>query len=160
MSDSFPVKFGAFDREAFERSLETMTDEKTILTANAAFYTAFSMGDVEAMSRLWADDDAISCIHPGWPAIIGRIAVLGSWRDILLSADCPSVTCHEPYAIITGDEGRVLCIEALGSVALAASNHFRHIAGVWRIVHHQSSPIAQVDNSASSDPAPPRGQVH
>lgn len=135
-----------------------MTDEKTILVANAAFYAAFARGDVEAMSRLWADDDAISCIHPGWPAIVGRIAVLGSWRDILQSTNCPAITCHEPHAIITGDEGRVLCIEAMGSVALAASNHFRHIAGAWRIVHHHSSPIANIENLTSSDP--PRGQIH
>lgn len=135
-----------------------MTDKTTILAANAAFYTAFATGDVEAMSRLWADDDAVSCIHPGWPAIIGRTAVLGSWRDILQSANCPAITCHEPHAIIAGDEGRVLCIEAMGSVALAASNHFRQIAGTWRIVHHQSSPIAHVESGPSSDP--PRGQIH
>src|SRR5664279_1525210 len=43
------------------RTGRIMTDESTILAANAAFYAAFSMGDGEAMARLWADDDAISC---------------------------------------------------------------------------------------------------
>jgi hypothetical protein len=142
------------------RTGRIMTDESTILAANAAFYAAFSMGDGEAMARLWADDDAISCIHPGWPAIVGRIAVVGSWRDILENARSPAITCHEPHAIITGDEGRVLCIEMIGPLALAASNHFRRVGGMWRLVHHQASPITKAEGHASSDPFPPAGQIH
>lgn len=137
-----------------------MTDESTLLTANAAFYTAFAKGDVEAMARLWAEDDAISCIHPGWPVIVGRIAVVGSWRDILESGRGPAITCHEPHAIVTGDEGRVLCIELIGSLALAASNHFRRIGGSWRLTHHQSSPIAKTQSHIDSDQFPSPGQIH
>jgi len=137
-----------------------MSDESTIIAANAAFYTAFAMADVEAMGRLWADDDAISCIHPGWPAIVGRLAVVGSWRDILESGRSLAITCHEPHAIVTGEEGRVLCIEMIGPLALAASNHFRRIGGSWRLVHHQSSPIAQAESSHSSDQFPPPSQIH
>ncbi|MDR3469072.1 MAG: nuclear transport factor 2 family protein [Xanthobacteraceae bacterium] len=137
-----------------------MTDTSAITAANAAFYEAFSAGDVEAVARLWADDDGISCIHPGWPAIIGREAVVGSWRDILQNPSRPQVACAEPYAIIDGDSGRVLCIEIVDGTPLAACNHFRRIDGAWRMVHHQSSPIAQTAAPATDDPSSPSHRLH
>jgi len=77
-----------------------------------------------------------------------------------MSPNRPCITCREPYAIISGDAGRVLCVELIPPMALAASNHFRRIAGVWRMIHHQSSPIAQIAGQSPDDvPAPPR-QVH
>jgi ketosteroid isomerase-like protein len=137
-----------------------MTDKATLLDANAAFYAAFLNGDIAALERLWADGDDISCIHPGWPAVVGRAAVIGSWGDILRSAGRPKITCHEPYAIVSCDGGRVLCVELMDTVPLAASNHFKRINGVWRLVHHQSSPIAQAVARAPRASSPSTGQIH
>jgi ketosteroid isomerase-like protein len=137
---------------------KAMTDASAIIAANAAFYAAFAAGDIAEVSRLWADDDEISCIHPGWPAIIGRAAVIGSWRDILQNPGRPQIACAEPYAIINGDSGRVLCIEIVDGAPLAATNHFRRSGGAWRLVHHQSSPIAQIFREAN-DNAPSR-RIH
>ncbi|MFX4593036.1 nuclear transport factor 2 family protein, partial [Acinetobacter baumannii] len=47
-----------------------------VIAANAAFYAAFTTGDFDGMEQMWADDEGISCIHPGWPAIIGRATVI------------------------------------------------------------------------------------
>lgn len=132
-----------------------MSDQSTLLAANAAFYDAFSAGDAEAMARLWAEDDGISCIHPGWPALVGRTAVIASWRDILRHAARPHIACRDPHAIVARASGHVLCIEMVESAPLAAANHFRLIDGVWRLVHHQSTPIATIA-SPPPDPAPPR----
>ncbi len=139
-----------------------MSDKSAILAANAAFYAAFATGDADEMARLWAEDDNVSYIHPGWPAIIGRLAVIGSWRDILGSADRPQITCHDPYAIVTGDSGCVLCVELMGSVALASSNHFRLVNGDWRLSHHQSSPIGLSASQSAGDPSSsaPSGRIH
>lgn len=115
-------------------------------------------GDVAVLTRLWADDDDISCIHPGWPALIGRAAVIGSWQNILENAGRPHIACAEPHAIINGDSGRVLCIEIVDGAALAATNHFRRIGGAWRMVHHQSSPIAQIVTQANDNT--PSHRVH
>ncbi len=137
-----------------------MTERDAIIAANAAFYTAFASGNIEDVARLWADDDAISCIHPGWPAIIGRAGVIGSWRDILRNPSRPQIACADPYAIIDGDCGRVLCIEIVEGTPLAASNHFRRIDGAWRMVHHQSSPIAQMLAADNDDIPTPSNRVH
>jgi ketosteroid isomerase-like protein len=138
-----------------------MTDKRAILAANQAFYVAFSTGDLAKLSGLWADDDDISCIHPGWPVIVGRAAVIGSWRDILQSSSRPQITCHEPYAIVTGSSGHVVCIELVEGAPLAASNHFRLVDGAWRLVHHQSSPIApsMVQTAGGGEPGP-AGRIH
>ncbi|MGJ5181950.1 nuclear transport factor 2 family protein [Bradyrhizobium oligotrophicum] len=121
-----------------------MSDESAIMAANAAFYAAFAAGDFAALAALWADGDGISCIHPGWPALVGRAAVIGSWRDILSNPARPQIVCAEPHAIVDRDHGHVVCIEVVDGTPLAAANHFARIGGVWRMVHHQSSAIAQL----------------
>ena len=128
-----------------------MTAKDAIIAANAAFYAAFAAGDIDDVIRLWADDDEISCVHPGWPPIIGQAAVIGSWRDILENPARPQIVCVEPYAFVDGDSGRVLCIEIIDGTALAACNNFRHIDGAWRMVHHQSSPIAEIVTAAGDE---------
>jgi ketosteroid isomerase-like protein len=139
-----------------------MDDDSTIIAANAAFYSAFAAGDVTEVTRLWADDDGISCIHPGWPAIIGRSAVLGSWSDILQNAGLPRIAVAQPRAITNGDSGWVVCIEIVEGTAFAATNHFRRIDGAWRLVHHQASPIAQIETvqEATADDLDPNRRVH
>jgi ketosteroid isomerase-like protein len=131
--------------------LITMSDDSEILAANAAFYAAFAAGDFAALAALWADRDGISCIHPGWPAIVGRAAVIGSWRDILANPGRPNIVCADPHAIVDGNHGHVLCIELVDGAALAAANHFTRVDGAWQMVHHQSSAIAQLV-SANDDP--------
>jgi ketosteroid isomerase-like protein len=132
-----------------------MSDTDAIIAANAAYYRAFSTGDVAAMSRMWADD-GVSCVHPGWTPLVGRAAVIDSYRNILTSPGRVRIAHREDTAIVAGEEARVLCIEIVeGTALLAATNFYRRIDGVWRMVHHQASPIAvAVEESAP----PPRGQ--
>jgi ketosteroid isomerase-like protein len=133
-----------------------MGDNDAILAANTAYYRAFSSGDVAAMNRIWADD-GVSCVHPGWSALVGRAAVLESYRNILMSPGRVSIVHRDDTAIVTGDEGRVVCIEVVeGSALLAATNVFRRVGGAWRMVHHQASPIAMPIED--NEPPPPRGQ--
>ncbi len=133
-----------------------MSDTDAILAANAAYYRAFSTGDVDAMSRIWADD-GVSCVHPGWTPLIGRAAVIESYRNILASPNRVRIAHREDTAIVSGDDGRVVCIEIVeGTALLAATNLYRRIGGAWRMVHHQASPIAVA--AEQSEPSPPRGQ--
>ena len=116
-----------------------MSDANALLAANN--YRAFASGDVAAMSRIWADD-GVSCVHPGWPALIGRGAILQSYRGILSGMNRVRIAHRDDTAIVLGDDGRVLCVEMVGGAALAATNCYRRVEGAWRMVHHQASPIA------------------
>ena len=40
--------------------------------ANEAFYMAFNRRDLAAMEALWSAGHEAVCLHPGWPALIGR----------------------------------------------------------------------------------------
>jgi ketosteroid isomerase-like protein len=127
-----------------------MAEDDDILHVNAAYYRAFATADFTAMSRIWAKEQ-VSCVHPGWPVLIGRKAVLDSWKGILGNPGSERIEFHEATAIVAGDEGRVLCIEVLGETAFAASNWFRRIDGAWRMIHHHASPIALTPESGEEE---------
>jgi hypothetical protein len=138
-----------------------MDDEAALLLANTAYYEAFNNRDFNAMSRIWADEeDDVSCIHPGWPTLVGRKSVLQSWLHILRNPSQAAIECRPIKTIVSAEEGRVLCIEMVGDAALAATNWFRLIDGAWRLIHHQASPIAVPADAEPEEPAPRRRQMH
>ena len=120
-----------------------MSQQDDILAANAAYYEAFASADFGKMRHIWADDE-VTCVHPGWPVLIGRSAILKSYRNILGNPNQDRIEPHNAMAIVRGDEGRVICVELIGgnALALAATNWFRRVDGAWRMIHHQASPIA------------------
>lgn len=137
--------------------LRSMSDEHAVLAANAAYYVAFARGDVAAMNQLWAED-GISCIHPGWPVLVGRQVVLDSYRNILRNPQRERIAHQDHTVLVAGDESRVLCVEIVSGTgfALAATNCFRRIDGAWRLIHHQASPIASLLSEAPPSAPPPQ----
>ncbi len=117
-----------------------MTDDEALLAANAAYYKAFAARDLVAMATVWGEED-VSCVHPGWPVLIGAAPILASYRDIFRNARQETVTSREEKTLIRGDEGRVFCVESVGAAVLLATNWFRRSEGRWRLVHHQASPL-------------------
>lgn len=124
-----------------------MSAADDILNANDRYYRAFEAGDYAAMSDLWAED-GVSCIHPGWPVLIGRQAILDSYRAILSNPNQEPVIRHSDTALVSDMDGRVFCVEIVGDGALAATNWFRRVSGIWRMVHHQASPLATAESLA------------
>jgi len=118
-----------------------MTDENALLAANSAYYQAFQDRDSAAMAALWAQD-GVSCIHPGWPPLIGRRSVLASYGDIFRNPLQEPIGRGQETVLLGEGEGRVLCIETVGDAALAATNWFRRVEGRWLLLHHQASPLA------------------
>ncbi len=129
-----------------------MSDEAAILAANAAYYRAFAAADFAAMSRLWADDE-VSCIHPGWPVLIGRPAILESYREILRNPNQERIEPRNETVMVAGEEARVLCVEFVGGAALATTNLFKRVNGAWRMTHHQASPVAALVEEPHARPS-------
>ena len=131
-----------------------MSERAAVLAANTAYYDAFAAGDLTAMSRLWAENE-VSCIHPGWPVLLGRSAILDSYRNILSNPKREHIEHRNATVIVSGNEGRVFCVELIegGAFALAATNWFRHVDGTWRIIHHQASPIATMAEDTAPKPS-------
>lgn len=114
-----------------------------VLFTNEAFYQAFADGDHAAMERVWAREGPVSCVHPGWPPLYTRAAILESWRRILAAGPQPALAFHAPETFALGEVAWVVCREQIGDAVLVATNVFRREQRRWLLVHHQAGPLAQ-----------------
>src|SRR6185503_2014542 len=77
------------------KRIAAMTDSDAVLAANLEFYRAFTARDLAAMDALWARAAPVACIHPGWPALSDRDAIMESWRSILGNPGSPRIACYD-----------------------------------------------------------------
>jgi ketosteroid isomerase-like protein len=131
-----------------------VSDGVAVTFANEAFYAAFASRDLAAMNDAWSRRADVTCLHPGWPPIVGRGEVMKSWRSILLGPSPPVITCHRPATYLFGDVAYVICFEQLGETVLVATNIFVREDATWRLVHHQAGPTTVPSLDAS--PSVPR----
>ena len=127
------------------------SDEAAVLSANAAFYAAFESLSTEAMDAVWADEEPVLCVHPGWPLLSGREPVMESWRRIFENASLMHFDITGAEVVVEGDAAWVSCTENLTQVLdgrvvegkIQATNLFRRSLGKWRVAHHHGSPVGQ-----------------
>lgn len=126
--------------------------EVAVLEANRRFYRAFSEGDYDSMSQLWAERAPTACVHPGMSAIVGRSAILGSWKQILRQAAGWTMSCRAARVHLLGDVAFVTCLEASGEqpAHLIATNVFVLEDQHWRMVHHQAGPLSSPVSATES----------
>lgn len=119
-------------------------DEHQLLAANETFYRAFRERDLATMERLWAEVARVTCAHPGKEVLVGRDAVLDSFRALLAASAAPSLVCDRPVAHILGGAAYVTCYEGASgeSPVLLATNVFTREEGRWRLVHHHAGPLS------------------
>jgi len=116
-------------------------DEKQVIAANEAFYSAFRSNDMAAMEAVWSQTEQIAVIHPGWPELNGRAQVLESWRKILTGTGAPpNIHSVNARAYVYPGSAFVICYENLGGAYMIATNIFARENGEWRMVHHQAGP--------------------
>ena len=123
--------------------------------ANAALYTAFESGDVDLMEAVWdvEDPDAVVCVHPGWPMLRGRTAVMRSWSAVMANTDYIQFVLTDVHIAVTGDAAVVTCTEnvltgdettgpdAFGGAKAVATNVFVRTPEGWRLWIHHASPV-------------------
>jgi ketosteroid isomerase-like protein len=118
-------------------------DDEGVLAANEAFYLAFASRNVDAMDELWARERPVTCVHPGWDMLVGRPAVMASWRAILRSEN-PLIEASAARVQLLGRVAYVLCFEGVRGEApvLVATNIFIREEDRWRLVHHHAGQLA------------------
>lgn len=129
-----------------------MTDAVAILSANRAFYDAFSAPSFDLMKKVWSSSEEIVCIHPGWAPLYGQAAVMQSWSNILMGGHTPKITCHNAIAhFLKFDLCFVTCFESLQGGTMAATNIFLNEENSWKMIHHHAAPTAQHIPHTSND---------
>lgn len=119
--------------------------------ANAELYAAFESGDYDRLAAVWADDD-VSCVHPGWPPLVGHDRVLRSWALIMANTSYMQFFLTDVDCRVSGTTAVVTCIENIlmdnssvdaleRTVRVAATNIFEQVAGRWLLVRHHGSPV-------------------
>jgi uncharacterized protein (TIGR02246 family) len=112
-----------------------------------AFYRALQTGDLKLMMAVWAEDDNISCVHPGGPRLDGRAAVRQSWEAIL--AHSPGMTFRltdvshyydRNLAVHVLHEHIRLGQESQTQPPVVATNVYRLTDSGWRMAMHHASP--------------------
>ena len=132
-----------------------MNDRAALLFANDAFYSAFADRNIQALAALWAADDAITCLHPGWAPLRGFEDVLSSFQAIFDGPAPPAITPCAADVTLHGPVGIVICYEQIGPDYLIATNIFRKDEnGNWRLIHHQAGPANEPpDQEEETKPA-------
>lgn len=130
----------------------------------AAFYDALNRADVEALMLLWADDDEISCIHPGGPRLHGHAAIQASWQAILGQGALqirPSQR-HQAHNVMSAVHTVIEGGANVGNVPahLVATNVYMKTPQGWRMVLHHVSVAPGVAPEATSSAAPLASRLH
>jgi ketosteroid isomerase-like protein len=126
-----------------------VSDPADVGEANAAFYRAFEALDIDEMDRVWAHDEHVRCVHPGWPLLCGWPAVRASWQTIFESTEEMRFTLSEVTVNVGGDLAWVTCTENILSevgervtvTAILATNLFERTGSTWRLIHHHASHV-------------------
>jgi ketosteroid isomerase-like protein len=134
------------------------SEETDVLAANQAFYDAFTSLDLGAMERIWSEAAPISCVHPGWEPLVGRAAVLDSWRGIFEGSARIGLVVRDVRALVAGATAWVVLVEQIEErhgaravrAAALATNVFVREGGAWKLVHHHAAPAQVSEDDASS----------
>jgi len=140
------------DSESSKRSKIMLKERiEEVTRTNEAFYKAFESLDVTAMDRIWAHQEYITCIHPGWSIRVGWPAVRDSWVVIFNNTFSMEFQLTELQVQVAADVAWVICTENITSRVgeatqnsrIIATNLFERIGDAWKIIHHHGSHLME-----------------
>lgn len=111
------------------------------------FYEALQLGDIDKLMGVWADDEEISCVHPGGPRLIGAAAIRAAF-DAMFGHGAVNAQPERVRRLQTQDcavhsvfeQVRVMTTEGPQSAWVVATNVYVKGAMGWRLVSHHASP--------------------
>ena len=118
----------------------------------AAFYEALEAADLEAMMEVWAEDEEIVCVHPGWQRLAGYREIRENWAQIFRSGErlkfhlSNLVTVHGMMiAVHSLHENVLVAGEPKPRAPVVTTNVYLRTADGWRMVVHHGSVTAPVE---------------
>jgi ketosteroid isomerase-like protein len=125
------------------------TPEDALRAANTRFYSAFESLDIAQMEAVWAHDDEVECVHPGWELLLGWDEVRDRWARLFANARRVRVALSSVWLRIEGRVGWVACTEhvttafadGFDDAMVQATNIFVLQEEGWMLVAHHASPL-------------------
>ena len=125
------------------------TPEEALRSANQRFYAAFESLDMNQMDAVWAHDDAVQCVHPGWNMLLGWEEVRERWARIFANTKRVRVVLSGVWIRVEGDVGWVGCTahvttasaDSIDDAIVQATNIFILREGRWLLATHHASPL-------------------
>lgn len=122
--------------------------QKEVLEANRAFYSAFEKLSLAKMKECWEHSPDVVCIHPQQPGLTGFEAIMDSWVGIFASTSYMEIDVQDPVIMAGMDLAVVHCVESMMAVAggqtnrgqIRATNVFRKIDDSWKMILHHAGP--------------------
>lgn len=113
----------------------------------AQFYEALQNADLERLMEIWADEDEVSCVHPGGPRLVGLGAIRAAFESVFGQGAVP-VHPERVRRLHTGETAihqvlervQVQGPEGRQSAWVIATNVYLKTAMGWRMVLHHASP--------------------
>lgn len=120
-----------------------------VTQANQAFYEAFESLDIVKMDRVWAHQEYVTCIHPGWTLRSDWPEVRDSWVLIFNNTFSMKFELSEVMIQVAGDMAWVICVENIVNqqsdeaqqAKVLATNLFERIGDEWLLIHHHGSAV-------------------
>ena len=115
--------------------------------AEAQFYEALQLGDLERMMAVWADEDEIACVHPGGARLIGPAAVREAF-EALFAQGGVDAAAHKVRRLMFGscavhhvlERVRISAEDSAPYGFVLATNVYAHTPAGWRMLVHHASP--------------------
>ncbi len=122
---------------------------REVFLVNERFYQAFEQLNIKLMDQVWAQDERVQCIHPGWERLTGWRAVRDSWVRIFNHTLSMKFTVTELHLTVHGGVAWIVCTEnietemdeTIQKSRVVATNVFEYREGRWVMVHHHGSPV-------------------
>ena len=128
---------------------QKQTPEDALRSANTRFYTAFESLDLVQMEAVWAHDEEVQCVHPGWELLLGWEEVHDRWARLFANARRVRIALSSVWVRIEGHVGWVACTEHITTAfadgfddsMVQATNIFVLREEGWLLVTHHASPL-------------------
>ena len=111
----------------------------------AAFYDALNRADLDGLMALWAEEEDITCIHPGAPRLVGHAAIRASWAAIFERGGIRvrPIQLHASHTLMTAVHNIIEEIQRRQDdphdMHILCTNVYVSTPQGWRIVTHHAS---------------------
>jgi SnoaL-like domain len=134
---------------------QTRTPEEAVRLANQRFYAAFESLNLAQMEAVWAHDEGVECVQPGWDLLLGWEEVRERWARVFANTSRVRVALSAVWVRVEGPVGwaastaRITTATAddIDEAVVQATNIFVLREGQWLLAAHHASVLPSAPES-------------